>query len=309
MSAAIDKLFANLPRLPSIPKIVQELIASLCKEDVDISSLVAQVKQDQSLSARVLQMANSSQYGVSKKIGAIDQAVTLIGLSALRSLVIASGMSRSFNKVEGVDMRLFWRHALVTAGVARVFGKRDGVNIEFAYTAGLMHRVGQLVLHLAYPAASKQLTREKAPSGVDQLKVERSLTETDHCEVGAELAARWNFPAEIQEALRSYVTPVESNASLLAAVVEHLLRRRHGFVQRPVGRRNHRQPRPQGDGPPVPRSRRHALAHRSLSGSARAIRPTALSRTKPGRPTCSTAVGLSYSRCKAPRSPSAKALI
>ncbi|GAA5162036.1 HDOD domain-containing protein [Viridibacterium curvum] len=219
MSAAIDKLFANLPRLPSIPKIVQELIASLCKEDVDISALVAQVKQDQSLSARVLQMANSSQYGVSKKIGAIDQAVTLIGLSALRSLVIASGMSRSFNKVEGVDMRLFWRHALVTAGVARVFGKRDGVNIEFAYTAGLMHRVGQLLLHLAYPAASKQLTREKAPSGVDQLKVERSLTETDHCEVGAELAARWNFPTEIQEALRSYITPVENNASLLAAVV------------------------------------------------------------------------------------------
>ena len=50
----LEKLFANLPRLPSIPKIVQDLIASLCKEDVDISSLVAQVKQDQSLSARVL---------------------------------------------------------------------------------------------------------------------------------------------------------------------------------------------------------------------------------------------------------------
>lgn len=215
----IEKLFSNLPRLPSMPKIVQDLIASLCKEDVDIGSLVAQVKQDQSLSARVLQMANSSQYGVSKKIGAIDQAVTMIGLSALRSLVIASGMSRSFNKVEGVDMKLFWRHALVTAGVARVFGKRDGVNVEFAYTAGLMHRVGQLLIHLAYPAASKQLTRANAPTGVDQLKVERSLTETDHCEVGAELAIRWNFPPEIQDALRWYVTPLEHGSSLLPAIV------------------------------------------------------------------------------------------
>jgi HD-like signal output (HDOD) protein len=215
----LERLFANLPKLPSIPRIVQDLIASLCKEDVDIGSLVAQVKQDQSLSARVLAMANSSQYGVSKKIGAIDQAVTLIGLSALRSLVIASGMSRTFNKVEGVDMKTFWRHGLVTAGVARVFGKREGVNPEFAYTAGLMYQIGELVIHLAYPAASKQLAREGGPKGEGLLMVERSLTETDHCEVGAEMALRWNFPIEIQNALRWYVKPLAPEGGLLAAVV------------------------------------------------------------------------------------------
>ena len=60
------RLFANLPKLPSIPRIVEDLIASLCKEDVDIGSLVAQVKQDQSLSARA-DRSNSSQYGVSRK--------------------------------------------------------------------------------------------------------------------------------------------------------------------------------------------------------------------------------------------------
>lgn len=216
---ALEKLFANLPRLPSIPKVVHELIASLAKDDVDIGSLVAQVKQDQSISARVLKIANSSAYGASKKIGSIDEAVIMIGLAALRSVVIASGMSRAFNTVAGVDMRVFWRHALVTAGVGRLLGKREGVNAEFAYTAGLMHRVGQLVIHLAYPAASKQLSRAGAPSGVDMLKIERSLTDTDHCEVGAELAKQWNFPADIQNALANYVTPLEGNANLLAAVV------------------------------------------------------------------------------------------
>lgn len=215
----LDKLFANLPRLPSIPKIVQDLIASLCKEDVDIGSLVAQVKQDQSLSARVLAMANSSQYGVSKKIGAIDQAVTLIGLSSLRSLVIASGMSRAFSKVEGVDMKAFWKHGLVTAGVARVIGKGKGINPEFAYTAGLMYQIGELIIHLAYPAASKQLAREGGPKGVELLKVERSLTETDHCEVGQEMAVRWNFPIEIRNALRWYAEPLEPEAEPMAAVV------------------------------------------------------------------------------------------
>jgi HD-like signal output (HDOD) protein len=206
---ALEKLFANLPRLPSIPKVVLDLIASLCDDDVDIESLVVLVKQDQSLSARVLATANSSHYGVSKKIGAINHAVTLIGLSALRSLVIASGMSRTFSNVGGVDMKAFWRHGLVTAGVARVIAKGKGINPEFAYTAGLMYQIGELIIHLAYPAASKQLL----------LKMERSLTETDHCEVGQEMAVRWNFPVEIRNALRWYVEPLEPEAEPMAAVV------------------------------------------------------------------------------------------
>lgn len=219
MSAAVDKLFANIPRLPSIPKVVQELIASLCKDDVDIAALVGQIKQDQALSAQVLRMANSSLYGASRKIGAIDGAVTMIGLSALRSVAIASGMSRSFKPIEGLDMRRFWRHSMVSAGVARVFGKREGVNQEFAYTAGLMHRLGVLLIHLAYPAAAKQLSREGGPRGEQLMKIEHSLIETDHCEVGAELAARWSFPPEIQNALRWYEKPLVAEAGMLAAIV------------------------------------------------------------------------------------------
>lgn len=218
----VEKLFANLPRLPSMPKIVQDLVASLCKDDVDIASLARQVKQDQSLSARVLQMANSAAFGSSKPIGAIDQAVTMIGLSAFRSLVIASGMSRTFTKIEGFDMRGFWKHSLVSAGVAKVFGKREGVDPEVAYTAALMHRLGQLLIHMAYPMVARQLSREGAGAQAGEsgiLTVEHSLIQTDHCEVGAELAKRWNFPAEIQNALRYYLDPLNPAAGPLAAVV------------------------------------------------------------------------------------------
>ncbi|GAB2882594.1 HDOD domain-containing protein [Uliginosibacterium flavum] len=215
----LEKLFADLPRIPSMPRVVQDLIASLCKEDIDIGSLVAQVKQDQSLSARVLAMANSSAFGVSKKIGAIDQAVTLIGLTALRSLVIASGISKAFAKVEGLDMQVFWRQAMICAGVARQMGKHQGVNREFAYTAGLMHRIGLLLIHLASPAKAQQLSAPDTPSGLEFIELERSLLGLDHCEVGAELALRWNFPPEIQNALRWYVQPLNAEAGPLAAIV------------------------------------------------------------------------------------------
>lgn len=215
----LETLFADLPRIPSMPRVVQDLIASLCKEDVDIGSLVAQVKQDQSLSARVLAMANSSAYGASKRIGAIDQAVTMIGLSALRSLVIASGISRAFSKVDGLDMRVFWRKAMICAGVAREMGKHQGVNREFAYTAGLMHRVGQLVIYLAYPQKVCELTQPEKPASLDGLEQEYELLGLNHCEVGSALAALWNFPPEIQNALRWYVEPLHEAAGPLAAIV------------------------------------------------------------------------------------------
>ena len=215
----MEKLFANLPKLPSMPKVVQELIASLVKEDIDIGTLVDKVKQDQALSARVLQMANSSAYGSSQKVGSIDKAVTMIGLSALRSVVIASGMSRSIAKVEGVDLTAFWRYAQICAAVARAFGKREGVNPEFAYTAGLMHRLGQLIIIMAYPAAARQLTRPNGPSGRALMTVEESLIGIDHAQAGAELAIRWQFPEEIANAIRWYAEPLNPAAAPLAAVI------------------------------------------------------------------------------------------
>lgn len=214
----LEQLFADLPRIPSMPRVVQDLIASLVKDDIDISTLVADVKLDQSLSARVLAMANSSAFGASKRIGAIEQAVTLIGLSALRSLVIASGISRAFAGVEGLDMPVFWRHAMICAGVARQLGKHQGVNREFAYTAGLMHRIGLVLLYLAWPSVAKTLTAD-VPDSAALLAQERQLFGLDHCEVGAELASRWNFPPSIQNALRWSGEPLAAEAGPLATIL------------------------------------------------------------------------------------------
>lgn len=217
--SALEKLFADLPRIPSMPRVVQDLIASLVRDDIDIGTLVGQVKLDQSLSVRVLALANSSAFGASKQIGAIDQAVAMIGLNTLRSLVIASGISRAFARVEGLDMPTFWRQSMICAGVARQMGKRQGVNREFAYTAGLMHHVGIILIHLAWPDAVSQLAHAEASPGPALLEQEHALFQLDHCEVGAELASRWNFPPSIQNALRWCAEPLAEDAGPLAAVV------------------------------------------------------------------------------------------
>ncbi|MEC5387443.1 HDOD domain-containing protein [Uliginosibacterium sp. H3] len=216
----MERLFSSVPQLPSIPTVVQALIASLGDEDANLGGMVASIKQDQSLSARVLRLANSSYYGASHKVGAIDDAVTLIGLNALRTLVIASGVTSAFTKVEGINLKCFWRHSMFTATLAHDLGKMAGLNGEFAYTAGLMHRIGQLVIDMAFPSAAREIAYNNHGMSVTELaNTERRLLDLDHAEAGAELALRWNFPAVIRNALRWYITPLVDAACPYAGTV------------------------------------------------------------------------------------------
>lgn len=217
---ATDELFDKLPRLPSIPRVVQELIHTLDNPDADLHALIAEVKHDQALSLRVLRLANSSYYGVSRKIGAIDDAVALIGLNALRTLVITSGITWTFHEVPGVPLQPFWRHAMLTAMVARSLARNAQINGEYAYTAGLIHRVGELLIALALPDKAGALSHALHDGPVATLiAAERELLGLDHCEVGAEQARLWNFPPLIRNAVRWYPDPEHPEGGAHAGVV------------------------------------------------------------------------------------------
>lgn len=220
-------------RLPSIPSVVQELIASLQDEDVNLSTLVVRIKQDQALSARVLRLANSSYYGVSRRIAVIDDAVILIGLNALRTLVIASGVSQAFQQVPGVDLPSFWRHSLLTALLARELARRAHLGAEQAYTAGLMHRIGHLLICLHHPEHAGFMDRTARDlSLAELLSSEYEHVGMDHCELGAAIAEHWNFPPMIQGALRDYADPLAEGANPYAGILAIAVMMAQGIADR-----------------------------------------------------------------------------
>ncbi len=209
---AIDMLFGNATLLPQIPKVVQELIDSLKDEDVDLAQLASKVKQDQVISAKVLRLANSSYYGSKGKVGSIDEAITLIGLNAFRTLIIASGVAGAFKQVPGLDLAAFWKNSMLVANIAKALARSNKLDAEAAFTIGLMHGIGQLMLHLGFPdGAAKVAANCKGTSVGERKAVERTLLQIDHCQVGAELAKRWHFPAEIQDSILHYADPINGN--------------------------------------------------------------------------------------------------
>lgn len=196
-------------RLPSVPKVVQELISSFQDTAVSIDSIIDKVAQDQVLSARVLRLANTARFGGLGRVGSLDEAVVLLGFDNLRMLVIASGITGAAVRMPHFDMPAFWQHSLGRANAAKGLARLAGLDPQLGYTCGLLAQIGELVLHAALPVEASHVDRLVA-GGSDRLSVERLTLGIDLTEVGAELARRWNFPPLLQEAIRHQHDPLEA---------------------------------------------------------------------------------------------------
>lgn len=216
----IDNFFEKIASLPMMPKVIQEVLIMLESDDVDMSKLVHKIDQDQVLSAKVLRLSNSSYYGRSGTIKTIDSAISVTGLRDLKTLVVASGISAAFSRIPNFDLTRFWRHSMMTANISRAIAKEQRRDTETTYISALMHSIGQLPIHMAFPAVGLQIEDAcRGESVLERKNIEHALLGIDHCMIGAELARRWNFPEEIQRAIHYYADPLNENACELAPII------------------------------------------------------------------------------------------
>ncbi len=215
----LEALFQQQTALPSIPKVVQEVIESFNNESVSIEEIAKKLAADQVLSAKILRLANSSYYHVSRTIGTVEDAVLMLGFMTVRTLVVSTGMAGSFKKLPGVDLKLFWRYSLDTAIVAKWLAKQVKLNSDFAFTVGLMHAIGQLVMHAGMPEQALQVDKVAGPLDARRLDVERKSFGYDFADVGAELAKRWRFPDEFAQVIKAFPQPLEGTYDPFAAIV------------------------------------------------------------------------------------------
>ena len=115
----IDDFFEQTQNMPLLPKVVQEVMQLLNTEPIDVGTLVDKINHEQVLSAKILRMSNSAYFGRSGKVSTVEEAISLIGLEKLNTLVVASGVTSAFTEVPNLDLKRFWQHSLITASVAR----------------------------------------------------------------------------------------------------------------------------------------------------------------------------------------------
>lgn len=217
----IDDVRHRLQDLPSLPAVVMELLGSIDQEDVDISVLARKVSLDQALTAKTLRLANSSSSGLQVRVTTIQQAITFLGFQATRNLITAAAVTGCFpeGKCPGFDHRAFWRHSIATAACAKVLARRMRLNQDFAFTAGLLHDIGRLVLVTSYPERYSEVLAQRQRDDTQLLDVERALLGVDHVVAGVALAEHWKFSETMHHAIAFHHEPEAVGAGFLATIV------------------------------------------------------------------------------------------
>ena len=218
---APDDIVRGLSDLPSLPAVVMELLGAIDQDDVDISVLAKKVSHDQALTAKTLRLANSSLYGLQVKVTTIQQAITYLGFQTTRNLITAAAITGCFPEglCPGFDDKAFWRHSIASAACAKVLARRLRFNQDYAFTAGLLHDIGRLVLVSSFPAAYQRVMAWRSEHDSHVLDAERAVMGVDHVAAGVALAEHWQFSDTMKMAIAYHHDPEAPGAGLLAAIV------------------------------------------------------------------------------------------
>lgn len=216
-----EQLAASVQDLPSLPAVVMELLSSIEQDEIDISVLAKKVSYDQALTAKTLRLANSSAFGLQVKVATIQQAITFLGFQTTRNLITAAAVTGCFPNglCAGFNDKAFWRHSIATAVCARSLARRLRFNQDVAFTAGLLHDIGRLVLVTGHPQAYAEVVAWRRGHDVDWHEAEHAVLGMDHVDAGVALAEHWNFSDTMRQAIAWHHAPETLGAGFLAAIV------------------------------------------------------------------------------------------
>lgn len=213
----------NYPRaLPAMPRAVTDLLGEMNREDPSPKRVGQLIGHDPALTTRVLRLSNSAFFRVSRKIGNADEAVALLGMTHVRSLVMAAALGASFKNVPGIDLKQFWRYSLRVAEISKSLAGVLHESQGNAFTAGLIHGIGILIMHIAMPDMVMPLDMATPPFDLQRGAAEKNAFGYTYADVGAGMAEKWQFPAEMVSALANQLEPFEGDAYDRLGGVLHL---------------------------------------------------------------------------------------
>ncbi|HEY0268632.1 MAG TPA: HDOD domain-containing protein [Methyloradius sp.] len=201
----LDILIRHIHTLPSLPSVIVEIMQSFNNDKIDTSTLAKQIESDLGIVAKVLRVANSPFFGLSGQIGSIFEAIVVIGFNNLRGLVTSAAIINVLPKqLRAFDLQEFWQHSIRTAVCARVLAKPAGIDPEAAFTAGLLHDIGILVIGMYFPEAIEKADIKFDIGTAESLQREHDVIGMDHAALGGEVVRHWHFPEAIQQAITQH---------------------------------------------------------------------------------------------------------
>jgi HD-like signal output (HDOD) protein len=205
----LSEVIKQIRDLPTLPAVAHEMLNNLEDEDMGLDQIAEKVAMDQSLAAKTLRLANSSYFGANSKVVTLQQAVAMLGVKNVKNLIRMTILTTSFpvSRCQGFDFKNFWRHSIATAVCAELISRTLHLKHDFAFTAGLLHAIGQLVLVTRFPDEYQQAIAYRQEHDCEMFFAERAIMGVDHVQAGDALAEHWQFADAIRKAMHGYHDP------------------------------------------------------------------------------------------------------
>ncbi|HTD05362.1 HDOD domain-containing protein [Undibacterium sp.] len=218
---SLDEVIAQIRDLPTLPAVAGEMLSNLDDDDLSLDKIAEKVSMDQSLAAKTLRLANSSYFGSNSKVVTLQQAVAMLGVKNVKNLIRMTILTTSFpvSRCQGFNFKAFWQQSIATAVCAELISRTLHMKHDFAFTAGLLHAIGRLVLVTRFPDQYQEVLDYRRQHDCHLLQAERIVLGVDHVQAGLALAVQWNFSEAIQDAIRGYTEPGMGGLNPVAAIV------------------------------------------------------------------------------------------
>ena len=209
---ALTRLLPRLRKLPSVPDVYLQVMEAIQSPDADLEEIGRIMSKDLVMTAKLLQIINSSFFALPRAITNPAEAVAHLGLAQTKALVLLASVFCNYteDKSSGFSLDQLWRHSLGTAEMARRITQFETKNVlmaDEAFIAGMLHDVGKLFYAVNCPEEFHGLMMLTESNGATYLETEQQMLGTTHAELGAFVLATWGLPAAILEGIAFHHTP------------------------------------------------------------------------------------------------------
>lgn len=224
MPVKLEHVLKRIQALPPLPTSAMRVIALTKNPATSAKELENVIAQDPALAAGMLRQANSAYYGYARRISSLQEAIVVLGFQATQGLAMASAVAPVLKtQLLGyeIEQEGLWQHSMLTAMAAKNLCKKLRLPYgDVAFTAGLLHDIGKLVISIYIQEVGAYLLDKVSSAKLSYVELEEKIIGFNHATVGGFLARGWNLPVDLVESISCHHSPSNSqNHAELASVV------------------------------------------------------------------------------------------
>jgi putative nucleotidyltransferase with HDIG domain len=203
-------VLSGIDGLPSLPTVVVQILRLAGDRHAGASDFEELVRRDQALAAKVLKLVNSPFFGLRGKVTSITQAVVVLGLKTLKSVVLAAKTGKLLQRETpqyGFAAGGMWRHSVSAASLGSLVARKAGLDAEAweeLFVAGLLHDAGKVVLAPHLAAVRDEFAAALARAGGDVCRAEEETLGLSHAAVGGRMAERWGLDPSLKRLIEEH---------------------------------------------------------------------------------------------------------